>query len=291
LAQRLWALAPARRSRLPEKDLVVLAAVPTRDPPVVRVAALAVRPQATPVDPLRLALPAAPAATVAVRLLVTTDLADPADRVDPAGLAVPPMDLVGPAAPVTTALVGLVGPAITVLVGLAVLATTVLVDPAVLATTVPVGPAVLVDPAAPATRGAGTRSAATSTARRGARAPHRGVGAHRRGRTGAARCLVLVACGVVARSTTTATTRRRCGIPDSTLGASGSSGCGSRCKEPLPTTPALADSAERAPCCPGVVAGRVPRARASLCPGQRCGTPSGSDNRATISSTDSPRRA
>ncbi len=101
---------------------------------------------------------------------------------------------------------------------------------------VPAGLAAPVDPVVPGTE---TVSVATSTARRGAtdlalgdRASHRDpIGEAGRSRRRAAR-------GTMARSTTSATRKPRSGTPVSTRGASGSSECGSRCKEQLSTTPA-----------------------------------------------------
>jgi hypothetical protein len=115
-------------------------------------------------------------------------------------------------------------------------------DPADRATTVPecAGPAGLVTtvPAVPAALGMAMTIAATSTAPPGETDPHLGVQASRRIPTGADRFPRRVDGGEVARSTTTATTKTRCGTRGSTSGASTSSESGSRCKESPRTTPA-----------------------------------------------------
>ena len=87
---------------------------------------------------------------------------------------------------------------------------------------VPVGQAVL---------GTGTRSVATSTTEpRGDKDPLLGATASHPGRTGEGRSRRPADGGTMARSTTGATRRHPCGTPDSTSGASTSSGSGSRCK-------------------------------------------------------------
>jgi hypothetical protein len=133
--------------------------------------------------------------------------------------------------------VGLVAP-VRECTGLVVLV--VLVVLAAPVTTVPecAGPVVLAVPVAPAVLGMAMTTAATSTAHPGETDPHPGVQASRRIPTGADRFPRRVDGGAVARSTTTATTRTRCGIKDSTSGASTSSESGSRCKESPHTTPA-----------------------------------------------------
>jgi hypothetical protein len=100
----------------------------------------------------------------------------------------------------------------------------------------PVGQADLVVPVTtdlvvPAVPGTATTSAVTSTELRGAMDLHPGVPASRHIPTGADHFLPRADAGGVDRSTTTATTKTRCGTPGSTSGASTSSESGSRCKE------------------------------------------------------------
>jgi hypothetical protein len=83
--------------------------------------------------------------------------------------------------------------------------------------------------AGPVAHGTGMTSVATSAARPGARGPHLGEQAHRRGRTGAGRSRRPGGNGMMARSTTGATRKRPSGIPASISGASTSSESGSRC--------------------------------------------------------------
>ena len=137
-------------------------------------------------------------------------------------------------------------------------------DPAVLRTT---APADLVDPAGlrtaarvvllPVLRadGTGMTTAATSTGNLGATDPHPGAGVSRPARTGADRSRRPDRHGSVARSTTGVTRKHPCGIPGSTSGASGSSGSGSRCKEPAVSRPV-----DTAAALPGGEAAAVPRA-------------------------------
>jgi len=77
--------------------------------------------------------------------------------------------------------------------------------------------------------GAVTPTAATSMAPRGAMERHRGDGVRRHGQRGTSRSLRPAGIGDMAQSTTGAMTKRPCGIPDLTSGASGSSESGSRC--------------------------------------------------------------
>ena len=77
--------------------------------------------------------------------------------------------------------------------------------------------------------GAVTPTAATSMAPRGAMERHPGDGVRRRGRRGTGRSRRPAGSGDMAQSTTGAITKRPCGIPDLTSGASGSSESGSRC--------------------------------------------------------------
>lgn len=98
----------------------------------------------------------------------------------------------------------------------------------------PVGPAARVDPAVPVVpvvRGMAMTSGATSTAPRGATGLARGAPARRRDRRGIGRSPRLAVHGVMARSTTGATRKRRTGTPVSTSGDSTSSGSGFRCKD------------------------------------------------------------
>ena len=95
----------------------------------------------------------------------------------------------------------------------------------------PVGPAVPVDRAVPAARGTEMRSVVTSAGPRGATGRHLGDPVRRRDPTGTGRSPRLVGTGDMGRSTTGATRRLPCGIPDSTSGASGSSESGFRCKQ------------------------------------------------------------
>jgi hypothetical protein len=144
---------------------------------------------------------------------------DPADRVDPAARADPdPMDPAAQADPETTDPAAQADPETT--------------DPAAQADPDPMDPAVPVDRAVPA-HGMGIASAATSTGPRGATALHPGALARHRGRTGVGRFRRRVHGGQVARSTTGATRRIRCGTPSSTSGASGSSESGFRCNKPV----------------------------------------------------------
>ena len=80
------------------------------------------------------------------------------------------------------------------------------------------------------TPGTAIRIAGTSTTRRGETGPHRGAMASRHGRHGTGRSLRQAGHGITAQSTTTATRKLPCGIPDTTSGASTSSGLGFRCK-------------------------------------------------------------
>jgi hypothetical protein len=84
------------------------------------------------------------------------------------------------------------------------------------------------DPVGPP-RGMGIHTAATSTAPHGETDPHPGVRVSRRGRPGADRSRRRAGDGWAAQSTTGATRKRPCGMPDSTNGGSGCSGSGSRC--------------------------------------------------------------
>ena len=77
--------------------------------------------------------------------------------------------------------------------------------------------------------GAVTPTAATSMAPRGAMERHRGDGVRRHGQRGTGRSRRPAGTGDMAQSTTGAMTKRPCGIPDLTSGASGSSESGSRC--------------------------------------------------------------
>jgi len=91
------------------------------------------------------------------------------------------------------------------------------------------GAATRTDPVAQAGHGAAIPSAVTSTGLRGGTARDPGDGALRRGQRGTGRFRRPVGAGRMAQSTTGVTTKRPCGIPDLTSGASGSSGSGSRC--------------------------------------------------------------
>ena len=91
------------------------------------------------------------------------------------------------------------------------------------------GAATRTDPVAQAGHGAAIPSAVTSTGLRGGTARDPGDGALRRGQRGTGRFRRPVGGGHMAQSTTGVTTKRPCGIPDLTSGASGSSGSGSRC--------------------------------------------------------------
>ncbi|MCV7412637.1 hypothetical protein H7K44_23860 [Mycobacterium florentinum] len=95
---------------------------------------------------------------------------------------------------------------------------------------VPAGRVARADPVVPAGRGTEIRTAATSTTRRGATDLALGDRVSRLVRRGIDRSRRLAVRGTMARSTTGATRKPPCGIPVSTPGASGSSGCGSRCK-------------------------------------------------------------
>jgi Protein of unknown function (DUF2563) len=101
------------------------------------------------------------------------------------------------------------------------------VDPGTSTRTVLAGP---VDPA----HGMGIPSVAISTGPRGVTDPHLGDPVSRPGRRGTDRSRRPAARGITAPSTTGATRKRPFGIPDSTSGASGSSGSGSRCKKATP---------------------------------------------------------
>ena len=92
---------------------------------------------------------------------------------------------------------------------------------------VPADPA---DPADPAVLGTAMLSVATSTEPRGEKEPLLGATASHPGRTGDGRSRRPADVGTMARSTTGATKKHPCGIPDSTSGASTSSESGSRCK-------------------------------------------------------------
>jgi hypothetical protein len=169
------------------------------------------------VDPAAQVAPAR-AAPVALAVLGNTARADPVD------LLVDPAAQVGPAVLANTARADpvdlLVDPAAQV-------------GPAVLANTVPtdlVVPAVPVVRADPAVLGTGMLSAATSTEPRGAKDPLLGATASHPGRTGEGRSRRQGVTGMRAQSTTGATRKHPCGIPDSTSGASTSSEFGSRCK-------------------------------------------------------------
>jgi hypothetical protein len=77
--------------------------------------------------------------------------------------------------------------------------------------------------------GAVIPSAATSMAPRGAMERHPGDGVRRHGQRGTGRSRRPAGSGDMAQSITGATTKRPCGIPDLTSGASRSSESGSRC--------------------------------------------------------------
>jgi hypothetical protein len=148
--------------------------------------------RADPVD-----LPVGPAAPVGPADLGNTARADPVDLpVGPAARA----DLDTQAAPVSMVRVDLVVPA----------------DQA--------------GPVAPAVLGTAMLSVATSTEPRGEKEPLRGATASHPARTGDGRSRHPADGGTMARSTTGATKKHPCGIPDSTSGASTSSESGSRCK-------------------------------------------------------------
>jgi hypothetical protein len=87
-------------------------------------------------------------------------------------------------------------------------------------------------PAVPVAQALGTAmlSVATSTEPRGEKEPLLGATASHPGRTGDGRSRRPADVGTTARSTTGATKKHPCGIPDSTSGASTSSESGSRCK-------------------------------------------------------------
>ena len=76
--------------------------------------------------------------------------------------------------------------------------------------------------------GMGIHTVATSAGPRGETGPHRGGLVSPRRPPGANRCHLREASGSAARSTTGATRKHRCGTPDSTSGASGSSESGFR---------------------------------------------------------------
>ena len=113
-----------------------------------------------------------------------------------------------------------------------------LADPMIMADPRPIAPAITpvaraITPAAQAdprpAHGAVIPTAATSMAPRGAMERHPGDGVRRRGRRGTGRSRRPAGSGDMAQSTTGAITKRPCGIPDLTSGASGSSDSGSRC--------------------------------------------------------------
>jgi hypothetical protein len=160
---------------------------------------------------------------------------DPADlgntvQADPVDLLVDPAAQVGPAVLANTVRADPVG---------------LLVDPAARAAqdtqaapvsmvrvdlVVPADQAGPVAPADPAVLGTAMLSVATSTEPRGEKEPLRGATASHPGRTGDGRSRRPADVGTMARSTTGATKKHPCGIPDSTSGASTSSESGSRCK-------------------------------------------------------------
>jgi hypothetical protein len=151
--------------------------------------------RADPVD--LLVVPVGPAVPVGLANTV---------RADPVGLPVDPAaqaDLDTQAAPASMVRVDLVVPA----------------DQA--------GPVV---PAGPVVLGTAMLSVATSTEPRGEKEPLLGATASHPGRTGVGRSRHPADGGTMARSTTGATRKHPCGIPDSTSGASTSSESGSRCK-------------------------------------------------------------
>jgi hypothetical protein len=151
--------------------------------------------QADPVD-----LPVGPAAPVGLADLGNTARADPVDLPEgPADRA----DLDTQAAPVSMVRVDLA---------------------------VPADQADLVVPAGPAVLGTAMLSVATSTEPPGEKEPLLGGTASHPGRTGDGRSRHPADVGTMARSTTGATRKHPCGIPDSTSGASTSSESGSRCK-------------------------------------------------------------
>jgi hypothetical protein len=93
------------------------------------------------------------------------------------------------------------------------------------------------DPAVPR-HGREMPIAATSMALRGDMARRLGDGGHPRDRPGADRSPRPARDGQAGPSTTGATKKHRCGIPDSTSGDSISSESGSRCNKPSPSAPA-----------------------------------------------------
>jgi hypothetical protein len=157
-------------------------------------------------------------------------------RADPEDPRVDPVVLAAQADPDTQALTARVGPA--------VLGTTVRADrgvPVVLGTTVradrevPVGQGTTVPadrevPVVQAERGMEMTIGVTSTTPRGATDLAPGDQVSHRGLRGIDRSRRREAHGTMARSTTGATRKHPCGIPDSTSGASTSSESGSRCK-------------------------------------------------------------
>ncbi|MCV7245480.1 hypothetical protein H7J83_22610 [Mycobacterium mantenii] len=178
-----------------------------------------------PLAPTILVVPAARVARVDLAIPVITPAvqADPVVRVGP---AITPAVQADP--------VVRVGPAITPAVQAD---RAVPVDPAPITPAVQAGPAITPVPPADsvdriltlAAHGTGMPSVVTSTGRRGAMGLARGARACRRGRRGIDRSLRRAGTGTTAQSTTGATRKHLSGIPVSTSGASGSSGCGSRC--------------------------------------------------------------
>lgn len=199
--------------------------------------------------PIRRSHRRTPAATAhhprALRAAVTRARRRHTAQVDLAGLRTTAPAEADPAVLRTTAPADPAG-----LAGLAVLRTTDLVDPAGLRTAARVVllPVLRAD-------GTGMTTAATSTGNLGATDPHPGAGVSRPARTGADRSRRPDRHGSVARSTTGVTRKHPCGIPGSTSGASGSSGSGSRCKEPAVSRPV-----DTAAALPGGEAAAVPRA-------------------------------
>jgi hypothetical protein len=91
-------------------------------------------------------------------------------------------------------------------------------------------PVAQADLAVLAVLGTGMPSVATSTEPRGEKDPLLGATASHPGRTGEGHSRRQGVTGMRAQSTTGATKKRPCGIPDSTSGASTSSESGSRCR-------------------------------------------------------------
>lgn len=133
------------------------------------------------------------------------------------------------------------------------------VDPVVLMSTVragPVVPAVRVARADLAALGTGMLSVATSTAPHGEKDPLLGATVSHLGQRGIDRSHRPGVTGITAPSTTGATRKHPCGIPDSTSGASTSSESGFRCKSLIrPTTTPVSPLGET-----GVVLTPRPRA-------------------------------